>query len=198
MSFYCNIKYELLNSSLNLEFNLLNNDILYLQGANASGKTTAFNIINGFISPIGIIQLNGITLFDSSKKINILPKNRNIARVFQNYSLFPNMNVAKNLDFASKNKQLLDYLIEKLEVKPLLSKNIGALSGGQQQKVAIMQSLISSPQLLLLDEAFTNLDTTTKRIIKEIIKDVKIPVILTSHNTEDTTNFITKTIVIDN
>lgn len=201
MSFYCDINYKFPNSKneLNIETDLLDNDILYLQGHNGSGKTTLFNIINGFLTPnSGIIKLNNRVLFDSANKINVLTQKRQIARVFQQPLLFPNMNVDKNLRFANKNSQYLDYLIGALDLKDLLKKRVSELSGGQQQKVVITQSLISNPQMILLDEAFSNLDINTTNIIKGIIADINIPVIITTHNAKDTENFITKTIILEN
>jgi molybdate transport system ATP-binding protein len=179
--------------SLAVDFSLSNGDILHLQGNNASGKTTTFNLINGFLTPgSGRAVLNDVVLFDKVGGINIPVRHRHIARVFQNSYLFPNMSVKKNLDFANKNPTLLENLVKALDLTPLMGKFPAGLSGGQLQKVAIVQSLINNPQLLLLDEAFSNLDVSTKNIIKAYIIAAKIPVIITSHNSEDTDGFVNK------
>ncbi|MCL2566778.1 MAG: ATP-binding cassette domain-containing protein [Alphaproteobacteria bacterium] len=196
--FHCNLQYQFPNAeTLQIEFAMKQDDILHLKGSNACGKTTVFNLINGFLTPkTGVIELNNIVLFDSRLKINIPAKNRNIGRVFQNHYLFPHMSVKKNLYFANKNSALLTYLIEQLNLQPLLKKFPRNLSGGQQQKLAIVQNLINNPQLLLLDEAFSNLDWQTKNTIKTVILDSRIPTIITTHNNEDTENFTTKTVLL--
>ena len=167
------------------------NEIMGLLGASGSGKSLTLKCIAGIEKPDkGRIVLNDRVLFDSEKKINISPKDRKIGYLFQDYSLFPNMNVYENIKVGIREGENFDKLImEKLEemrISHLKDKKINEISGGEKQRVALARLLINKPEIILLDEPFSALDDYLKSKIElevsEVLRNYKIPTILVSHS----------------
>ena len=175
---------------LNLNFNsgILN----FVSGPSGSGKTTLLNLIGGLEKPSsGLIMLDDDIQSSNDKFIE--PENRNIGFIFQDFALFPHLNVKQNIEFSgNRNEELLNKLINKLSIASHLSKYPHELSGGQQQRVSIARALFSEPKILLIDEPISNQDKNNKteiiRIISEFIKEKEIVCILVSH--EDINNYI--------
>ena len=168
---------------LNLNFN---SGILNLvSGPSGSGKTTLLNLIAGLEKPSsGLIMLDDDV--QSSNDRFIEPENRNIGFIFQDFALFPHLNIKQNIEFSgNRNEELLNKLINKLSIANHLSKYPHELSGGQQQRVSIARALFSEPKILLIDEPISNQDKNNKteiiRIISEFIKEKEIVCILVSH-----------------
>ena len=185
-----NISYSLNNNFLikDLSFEITNGTFGVVEGISGIGKTTLLNLIAGLKKPLsGEIILNNKIL--SNDYEFVLPENRNIGYVFQDFALFPHINVKKNILFASKNKKSDFYLkvIKKLNLESHLQKMPHELSGGLMQRVAICRALLMEPSLLILDEPFSNLDyensINVQSIIKEYISENKIPCLIVSHNT---------------
>ena len=140
-------------------------------------------------------------LFEA-KKINLAPQERKIGLVFQDLALFPHLNVRENIliGLYKKSKQVqekaLEEMVDLFQIGAFLHKKIQNLSGGQQQKVALARTLILQPQLLLLDEAFSNLDPQYKNElypqIKKILKEKKITTLLITHSQEEAELFADK------
>ena len=168
---------------LNLNFNsgILN----LISGPSGSGKTTLLNLIAGLEKPSsGLIMLDDD--IQSSNEKFIGPENRNVGFVFQDFALFPHLNVKQNIEFSGKgNKELFNKLINKLSITNHLSKYPHELSGGQQQRTSIARALYSEPKILLIDEPISNQDKNNKieiiNIISEFIKEKEIICILISH-----------------
>ena len=167
------------------------NEIMGLLGASGSGKSLSLKCIAGIDKPDkGRIVLNDRVLFDSEKKINISPKDRKIGYLFQDYALFPNMNVYENIKVGIREGENFDKLImEKLEemrISHLKDKKINEISGGEKQRVALARLLINKPEIILLDEPFSALDDYLKSKIElevsEVLRNYKIPTILVSHS----------------
>ena len=178
---------------LNLNFN---SGILNLvSGPSGSGKTTLLNLIAGLEKPYsGSIMLDDNILSSNDKFIE--PENRNIGFIFQDFALFPHLNVKQNIEFSgNRDKELFNKLIDKLSIANHLSKYPHELSGGQQQRVSIARALFSEPKILLIDEPISNQDKNNKieiiRIISEFIKEKEIVCILVSH--EEINNFPVET-----
>ena len=168
---------------LNLNFNsgILN----LISGPSGSGKTTLLNLIAGLEKPSsGLIMLDDDVQSSNDKFIE--PENRNIGFIFQDFALFPHLNIKQNIEFSdNQNEELLNKLINKLSIAAHLSKYPHELSGGQQQRVSIARALFSEPKILLIDEPISNQDKNNKteiiRIISEFIKEEEIVCILVSH-----------------
>ena len=172
---------------LNLNFN---SGILNLvSGPSGSGKTTLLNLIAGLEKPSsGLIMLDDDVQSSNDKFIE--PENRNIGFVFQDFALFPHLNVKQNIEFSENgNKELFNTLIDNLSIKNHLSKYPHELSGGQQQRASIARAIYSEPKILLIDEPISNQDKNNKieiiKIISDFTKDKEIVCILVSHEEID-------------
>lgn len=167
--------------NLNFKSGVLN----LISGHSGSGKTTLLNLIAGLEKPSsGLIILDDIIQSNNDKFVE--PENRNIGFVFQDFALFPHLNVKQNIEFSRKgNEDLFNKLINRLNIASHLSKYPHELSGGQQQRVSIARALFSEPKILLIDEPISNQDKNNKieiiEIISGFIKEKEIICILVSH-----------------
>ena len=151
-------------------------DIICLLGPSGIGKTTILRTIAGLEKiDKGSIKLDGKTL--SSEKINIEPENRNVSLAFQENSLFPHYTVKKNILLGSernkgnKKKQInIEELIDLLDISQILNKYPHEISAGEAQRASLARSLITKPDLLLLDEPLSNVDQSFKEEIQEKLK----------------------------
>ena len=184
----------------NLNFSVNKGEIVSFIGESGSGKTTFLKCLAGLEKiNSGSIELNGKILNDDTTFVN--PNLRKIGFVFQDYPLFPHINVLKNItinlekSFFSK----LDYILELTNLKDLCERFPDQLSGGEQQRVCLARALIREPDLLLLDEPFSNLDSSIKFTIQQeihkIIKQTKITTILVTHDIKDTFNISDKILI---
>ncbi len=162
-------------------------------GPSGSGKSTLMLILAGLLTPDkGKIVLNNETLFDSEEHINLKPEKRRTGVVFQHGHLFPHMSVRRNLLYGWKRiapvfrKEEPGKIIEVLELGHLLERKVTALSGGEQQRVALGRTVLSCPQLILMDEPLTGLDSQLKKqIICYLLKlfdECGIPFLFISHS----------------
>ena len=171
----------------NLNFKIAQNEICLLKGPSGCGKSTLFNVISGLKKPDnGTIILNDNIL--SNKDIFVKPEKRNIGYVFQDFALFPHIDAEKNIRYAKSNNEntLFDDVISDLRLLSHLKKMPHELSGGQQQRVALARAIMMQPNLLLLDEPFSNLDQSSvnsaQNLILNVIDKFNIPCLLISHN----------------
>ena len=179
--------------SKDLSFSIKKGEIISFLGESGSGKTTFLKCIAGLEKiNSGSISLNSVCLND--KNIFINPQDRKIGFVFQDYPLFPHLNLKDNIIFNLSKKYFsnLDYILKLTSLKYLLNRYPHELSGGEQQRACIARALIREPELLLLDEPFSNLDTTIKESMREeiykIIKETKTTTILVTHDINDAMN----------
>ena len=145
----------------------------------------------------GVHALGQVFHFDSEKKINLKPQERRVGYLFQNYALFPNMDVLENVSYAlnvrykdnKKAKQIAAETLEAIGLKDQLHKKPSQLSGGQQQRVAIARTLALNPDIILLDEPISALDVSMrevmKRELKEIQKKFRSTMIFITHDQEE-------------
>jgi iron(III) transport system ATP-binding protein len=150
--------------------------IISILGKSGSGKSTLLNIIAGFeVAGSGLLYINEQPIFD--KKIFIEPEDRNIGFVFQNYALFPHLNVKDNLLFGVKDKKdtnIVKELLEMIDLEGYEKKYPHELSGGEQQRVSIARVLATDPNIILLDEPFSSVDTLLKsQIEKDLLTLIK-------------------------
>ena len=177
----------------NLNFSVEKGDIVSFIGESGSGKTTFLKCLAGLEKiNAGIIELNGVVLND--KDTFIAPNKRKIGFVFQDYPLFPHLNILENILINLEKKFLskIDYILKLTNLKDLSHRYPHQLSGGEQQRACLARALVREPDLLLLDEPFSNLDSNIKLTIQEeihkIIKETKTTTILVTHDIRDTFN----------
>jgi len=171
-----------------------------LFGPSGAGKTLTLQSVAGLITPdTGRIVLNGRVLFDSKAGINIPSRDRGIGYLFQDYALFPHLSVAENIGFGLKKNRLsrlskhdrrrVEEFLEVFEISHLKDSFPFDLSGGQKQRVALARALIRNPEILLLDEPFSALDTLLRtRLREELLKlhaRFNVPVVMITHDPED-------------
>lgn len=176
--------------NLHFESKINEGELVTLYGASGAGKTSVFKMLAGLFQPDnGKIEVGDLIWFDKKSKVNLRPQDRNIGMVFQEYSLFPNMTVQENLEFALERGQantIIKELLELTELGQLVKKKPAQLSGGQKQRVALARALVRKPKLLLLDEPLSALDIEMQTKIQDYIlllhKEFKLTTLLISHD----------------
>lgn len=161
----------------NLSFHVNRGEIVSLLGPSGCGKTTALRTIAGF-EPVteGSIRLNGHIV--ASPEGSVPPEKRNIGMVFQDYALFPHLNVKQNIAFGlrhmpkSAQKEQVEHMIAAVGLEPFAKRHPHELSGGQQQRVALARALAPHPNLLLMDEPFSNLDIELRERLSLEVRDI--------------------------
>lgn len=192
---YVDIEKRLNRFTLKAKFTCDQNT-LALFGASGAGKSMTLKCIAGIEKPDrGVIQLNDKVLFDSEKKINLPPQKRKVGYLFQEYALFPNMTVSGNINTGmrklpkSDRENTLHELIEQFQLNGLESRRPDTLSGGEKQRVALARIFASKPEVLLLDEPFSSLDTMLKLqlipYIRDVITEFGGETILVSHDIDE-------------
>jgi len=179
---------------LDLSFSAEADKTTVLLGESGAGKSTVLRLLAGLLHPErGHISLNGFTYFDSEQHIVVPPQERPFGYVFQDYVLFPHLNVFENVAFGLRAQHLPQKVIrqrvgqalEQVHLSGLDSRRPAQLSGGQQQRVAIARALALQPQLLLLDEPLAALDVQTRREVRQelrrILAQVGITTVLVTH-----------------
>ena len=169
MSIYVDVHKKLGTFQLDVAFQL-EQGILGLLGASGSGKSKTLQCLTGIVRPdAGRIVINGRTLFDSEKGIDLKTQERRVGYLFQNYARFPNMTVAQNIAcgvHAIRDKRrrlrIIGEMMDRMQLTGLEKSKPAQLSGGQQQRVALARILVNEPDILLLDEPFSALDSYLK------------------------------------
>ena len=173
-----------------LNLNIEEGEFVTLLGPSGCGKSTLLRCIAGLNS------INSGSIFiDGKDMTNVIPKDRNIGMVFQNYALFPNMTVWENIEFGLKMKKEKNYddkiknMIEMVGLTGKENHYPNELSGGQQQRVAFARSLITRPKILLLDESLSALDAKIRKSLRDklrkIQKQLGITTIFVTHDQEE-------------
>lgn len=175
-----------------LSLRIKNGEFFTLLGPSGCGKTTLLRMIAGFNSIEG-----GDFFFDQQRINDLDPSKRNIGMVFQNYAIFPNMSVRKNVEFGLKYKKLdkatiqseADQFMKLVYVDQYADRMPDRLSGGQQQRVALARALVIKPDVLLMDEPLSNLDAKLRvemrTAIKQLQHEVGITTVYVTHDQEE-------------
>jgi molybdate transport system ATP-binding protein len=189
LSFDCQFRYP---SGFLLDFAFeVDDGIAALFGPSGSGKTSTLHLIAGLLQPLtGRIALGERVLFDAKKQINVPIHGRRVGLVFQDYQLFPHLTVESNLRYGLRRSPAsqIDFsrLVEVLELRPLLKRYPRALSGGEQQRVALGRAIAAHPTILLLDEPVSALDdqlrTGVLAHLREILNEFPISTLLVTHD----------------
>lgn len=186
-----NIKKRLGSFCLDVHFCVEDVDVFALLGPSGAGKSLTLKCIAGIERPDrGRIVLNGRTLFDSEKHINLSTQTRRVGYLFQQYALFPNMTAEENIAAGVREKkripEIVPAMLEHFRLKGLEKQYPYQLSGGQQQRTALARICANEPDILLLDEPFSALDSPLRYAmeeeLRELIRELKKPVILVSHD----------------
>ena len=202
-----NIQKELKEFDLEVDFEL-KKPCLGILGPSGCGKSMTLKSIAGIVNPDnGVIILmddNETTYFDSNKKINLKPQKRNVGYLFQNYALFPNMTVEENVAIGiSKNDgdKTVSDMIKRFHLEGLEKRYPRQLSGGQQQRVALARIMAYSPDVILLDEPFSAMDTFLKEQLRielvNSLKDFNGFSILVTHDRDEAFQFCDELIILD-
>lgn len=180
--------------------------IIGLLGYSGSGKTMTLKMIAGIVKPDrGRIVLNDKVLFDSERKINLKPQQRNVGLMFQSYALFNHMSVYDNIAIGlkgskkEKEMRIMPYL-KLLQLEELRNRKPRMLSGGQKQRVALARLLAQKPDLIMLDEPFSALDNHLKFILEEDFKKAlrafEKTVLYISHNRQEVYKYCDQTAIM--
>lgn len=177
-------------------------EIVSILGPSGCGKTTLLNLI------LGLTEADqGKILFDGKDITGLPMEKRGFNIVFQDYALFPNLNVYKNITYGLKNnpgistEEEVEELIDLLGLKEHLNKKIEQLSGGQKQRVALARTMVMKPRILLLDEPLSALDGVIKESIKEKIKEIArdfhLTTIIVTHDPEEALTLSDKDLIVN-
>lgn len=185
---------------INLE--IQDGEIVSILGPSGCGKTTLLNLI------LGITDIDsGKILYNGEDLTNVPMEKRGFNIVFQDYALFPNLNVYKNITYGLKNKpdistkEEVEDLIDLLGLREHLTKKIEQLSGGQKQRVALARTMVMKPKILLLDEPLSALDGVIKESIKDRIKTIAkeyyLTTIIVTHDPEEALTLSDRVMIVN-
>ncbi len=185
-------------------------ETLALLGASGCGKSLTLKCIAGIERPDrGKIIVDGVTLFDSEKRIDLSPQRRRTGLMFQNYALFPQMTVLQNIQTGARREKNrlsrqgeIERVMEGFGLKEYARHYPHQLSGGQQQRVALARILVSQPRILLLDEPFSALDSHLRfrleQEVRQVIRDFGKTVVLVSHDRDEVFRMAQRIAVMEN
>ncbi len=177
-------------------------EIVSILGPSGCGKTTLLNLI------LGIVEAdNGIISYNGEDLTHMAMEKRGFNIVFQDYALFPNLNVYQNITYGLRNKpnisskEEVEDLIDLLGLREHLTKRVDQLSGGQKQRVALARTMVMKPRILLLDEPLSALDGVIKESIKDRIKTIAreyhLTTIIVTHDPEEALTLSDRVLIID-
>jgi len=187
-----------------ISFSVKRGEYAVILGPSGSGKTTLFELIAGFRKP-----LRGNVLLNGKEITNLPPEERNISVLYQDYLLFPHLNVFENIAFGLRKKvrdpeeveKIVSNLAEEIGIRHLLGRDIEGLSGGERQRVALARALAVRPALLLLDEPFSALDVKNRehlrKLVKRLSEEWNLTVLHITHDIADAENLADKVILIN-
>lgn len=186
----------------NINLDIEDGEIISILGPSGCGKTTLLNLI------LGIAEADGGKIFFNGQDITKVPmEKRGFNIVFQDYALFPNLNVYENITYGLRNNpdisspQEVQELIRLLELEEHLNKRIDQLSGGQKQRAALARTMVMKPKILLLDEPLSALDGVIKESIKDriktIAKEFNLTTIIVTHDPEEALTLSDRVLILE-
>lgn len=205
MSLAINARKNLGDFSLDIQLNTSSRRIGII-GSSGSGKSMTLRLISGLTTPDeGEIKVNETYFFNSRKSIDLPARNRKTGFLFQNYALFPNMTLEENILFPldkkkKDTKDKVDALVEMLGLEQFMHRKPSQLSGGQCQRGALARALATEPDILMLDEPFSALDShLRRRTMDRFVEYLKIYpgiILFVTHNMEEAYRFCDEIVVI--
>lgn len=192
--------------SLDINTQINDGELVSLYGPTGSGKSSILRMIAGLLKPDGgSIEVDGCLWYHHERKFFMKTQHRNIGMVFQDYSLFPNMTVRENLEFAlakNQNKDIVSELLEIAGLNNLQHEKPATLSGGQKQRVALARALVRKPKVLLLDEPLSALDSEMRSKLQDYIlqfhHEFRLKTILVTHDFPEVLKMCKRVLVIEN
>ena len=185
-----------------ISLNIEDGEIVSILGPSGCGKTTLLNLILGIVDSDG-----GQIIYNGEDITNVPMEKRGFNIVFQDYALFPNLNVYQNITYGLRNnpeissREEVEDLIHLLGLEEHLNKRIGQLSGGQKQRVALARTLVMKPKILLLDEPLSALDGVIKESIKDRIRTIaeqyNLTTIIVTHDPEEALTLSNRVMIIN-
>jgi ABC-type sulfate/molybdate transport systems ATPase subunit len=174
--------------SFAVELNLAVEGTVALVGPSGAGKTTVLRSVAGLVHPTaGRVAVDDDVWFDADAQIDLAPDRRRVGLVFQDYALFPHLTVRANVEYSRRHGA--DEYLERFRISQLADAKPSELSGGEKQRVALARALARDPQVLLLDEPLSALDTHTRAAVRtelhELLAGLDLPVLLVTHDFED-------------
>jgi molybdate transport system ATP-binding protein len=161
-----------------------------LVGPSGAGKTTVLRVIAGLVRPHeGTLEVDGVTWLDTARGLSLPPEERRVGYLFQEYALFPHLDVAGNVRFGARDRLLADAMLERFGIAHLARARPRDLSGGERQRVGLARALARDPDVLLLDEPLAALDAHTKTTVRlelyQHLRELELPAIVVTHDFED-------------
>ena len=187
MAINLSVRKKLKYFDIEISLSCADEKILVLIGPSGGGKTTIIRMIAGLETPDeGRISFDDKPFFDSSKGIKVSIQKRRLGYVFQDYTLFPHLNLYDNAAFAAEDKKYVNELFDLFKLSHLRQRKPHMVSGGERQRCAICQAIARRPRALLLDEPLSALDVITRRGLREELKNLKgkflFPIIYVTHD----------------
>lgn len=183
---------------LDIDLKIKKGEFIALSGDSGSGKTTILRILAGLEEADGKIEVDGDIWLD--KKISKAVQKRDIGFVFQDYALFPNLNIIENLLYAAKDKELAKYLLNVTNLYELKNRFPNSLSGGQKQRVSLCRALMKRPKILLMDEPLSALDPSLRAKLQDEIltlhKEFETSTIIVSHDPSEMYKLASRVLVL--
>lgn len=177
---------------------------LVIHGPSGAGKSLTLQAIAGLLRPDeGLVRVAGETLFDSTRHLDLPSRDRRLGYLFQDYALFPQLNVRQNIGFGLRRgwrnpaRDAADERIARwlrlMELDGVAAQLPHQLSGGQRQRTALARALITEPRALLLDEPFAALDPALRERLRqelsELLERLQVPLLMITHDAEDLERF---------
>ncbi len=174
----------------NVDLTVERGETVALVGPSGAGKTTTLRVVAGLLRPRqGRVSVDDETWLDTAAGIDRAPEQRRVGYLFQEYALFPHLDVSQNIRFGAPRGTSVTELLERFRITPLARARVRELSGGERQRVALARALARRPETLLLDEPLSALDAHTKASIRaelhELLRELGLPTILVTHDFED-------------
>jgi molybdate transport system ATP-binding protein len=161
-----------------------------LVGPSGAGKTTVLRVIAGLLRPAqALVTIDGEVVLDTARHVDLAPEYRRVGYLFQEYALFPHLDVLGNVRFGARRGEDVQPLLDRFRIGELAGARVSELSGGERQRVALARALGREPAVLLLDEPLSALDAHTRAGVRaelrELLDALGLPTLLVTHDFED-------------
>jgi molybdate transport system ATP-binding protein len=165
-------------------------ETLALVGPSGAGKTTVLRVVAGLLRPRrGLVTLDGTALLDTERGVDVAPERRRVGYLFQEYALFPHLDVLGNVRFGARDGEAARALLERFRIQGLARARVSELSGGERQRVALARALAREPAVLLLDEPLAALDADTRALVRGelagLLRELALPTLVVTHDFAD-------------